>query len=62
MREELLCSDCETGRRSYELDRTSEMCSYMFCNDGHTCSMYKKMNKPEKASEISDDFTPEKES
>lgn len=61
MREKLLCSDCETGRRSYKLDSKSEMCPYMFCCDGHTCSMYKKMNKPEKASEISDEvFTPPK--
>lgn len=45
-----LCPHCETGKRTYELDKRSTECPYLLCHNGKKCGMYKKMNKPKKES------------
>lgn len=43
MEKEYLCSDCETGRIDYELDRHSPFCSYIGCYGNGECSKYISM-------------------
>lgn len=45
MEEMGLCSNCETGKNTYELDRHSPLCPYISFHNGKECSMYKEMKK-----------------
>lgn len=40
-----LCSLCETGKESYELDPTAVECPYMVRNNGKTCPNFVKLKK-----------------
>ncbi len=46
-----LCSQCKTGKYTYELDKNSTLCPYILCNNGKTCSMFEKLDEPDKKQE-----------
>ena len=54
-----LCPHCKTGKHTYELDCHSPVCPYLCCHNGKKCSMYEKLNKPEKRSFLSRIFNKE---
>lgn len=35
-----LCPNCETGQKTYLLDRHSPFCPHLACHDGANCSMF----------------------
>lgn len=35
-----LCSNCETGRKDYLLDKSSILCTYINCLNNGTCPMF----------------------
>lgn len=43
MKRRKLCSCCETGKKSYQLDKSSAACPYLYCHDGQHCHMYKEL-------------------
>lgn len=51
-----LCPHCKTGKYTYELDRQSTECPYIYCHKGRTCSMYVKLNETEKKGFLSGIF------
>ena len=40
-----LCSHCQTGKHSYELDSRSPECPYLLCHNGKKCGMYVPLKK-----------------
>lgn len=48
-----LCSHCETRKKSYELDPHSPVCPYLHCRSRRKCTMFKKLEEPEKRSFLS---------
>lgn len=40
-----ICNMCETGRRDYWLDKSSECCSYIYCLKNGKCGMFKPLNE-----------------
>lgn len=61
-----LCPKCKMGKYTYELDKRSPVCPYIGCHNGKKCSMYVKLEKPQKGGfwrglfRNSESFTPEK--
>ena len=45
-KEKQICSNCKTGKESYELDTHSENCPYMMCWSNGRCDYYKPLKKP----------------
>lgn len=43
-----LCPYCKNGKKTYELDKNSPVCPYLYCHNGKKCTMYKKIDKPKK--------------
>ena len=39
-----ICSDCETGAKSFQLDKREWMCPYSISCTGDKCAYYQKMN------------------
>lgn len=50
MRKRNLCSHCQTGKYTYELDKRSTVCPYLYSYDGKQCPMYKELEKKKKRS------------
>lgn len=46
-REIKLCENCETGRKTYELDCHTAFCPYLFHYEGKGCLYYKPIKNPE---------------
>ncbi|MDY6314721.1 MAG: hypothetical protein SPL89_06065 [Clostridia bacterium] len=48
-----LCSCCERGRYTFELDEQCMICPYINFNDGTTCSKFIKLKESESDSQPS---------
>ncbi len=46
-----LCENCETGRRTYELDCRTAFCPYLFHYKSKGCLYYKPIEKSEVSKE-----------
>lgn len=44
-----LCPNCETGRKDYELDKRSVLCSYIGCLKDGVCSKFAPLLIKQKA-------------
>lgn len=54
MKKRELCSQCAMGKHTYELDKRSSECPYIYCHNGRKCSMYKKIKRKKKAGILKD--------
>ena len=43
-----ICSNCKTGKESYELDNYSETCPYIGCWENGKCHFYVPLDNPSK--------------
>ncbi len=46
-----LCENCETGKRTYELDCHTAFCPYLFYYKNKGCLYYKPIKNPEVSKE-----------
>lgn len=44
MNDTKICTFCETGRKDYLLDKSSECCSYIYCLNNGKCGMFKPLD------------------
>lgn len=42
-----LCPLCKTGKETYELDKRSDFCPYIYAYRGNKCSCYVPLDTPE---------------
>ncbi len=44
-----LCSNCKTGKDSFEMDKNSGTCPYIYCYEDNTCSFYEPLETEKKS-------------
>ena len=47
-----ICSDCKTGKDTYNIDPKSEICPYIECLKNGKCSFYVPLEEPSKANAL----------
>ncbi|MBQ8836655.1 MAG: hypothetical protein IJ002_04005 [Clostridia bacterium] len=49
MKQKRLCSTCETGVKTYNLDPLAESCQYVYCYKNGRCAYYKPIKTAKKS-------------